>query len=82
MLMISILWCLDWHLFLELPRGDDGLRISLPLLAHHECPSVNLLLPGHLPALVDAFDTLVCSKYLAAPAGGGPNRRAGLRVSN
>ena len=56
MLTISILWCLDWHLFNELPRGDDKLYVPVSLLVHHECPPVNLLLPGHLLALVDAFD--------------------------
>ena len=49
--MISVLWCLIWHLLYELPRGDDNLYVPLSVLVHHECPSVNLLLPaGHLPA--------------------------------
>ena len=57
-LTIPILWQFIWRLFYELPRGDDNLYISVSLLVHDECPSVNLLQPEHLPALVDALDTL------------------------
>ena len=81
-LMIPIMWCLIWHLLYELPQGNDNLDISLSLPVHHKCPPVRLLLPGHLLALVDAFDTLAWSKHLAAPAGRGANRRAGSRLSN
>ena len=62
-LMISILWCLDWHFFYELPRGDDNLYISLCLHVHYECPSVYLLLPGH--QLYTHLDTLRISTQVS-----------------
>ena len=77
---ISILRCLDWRLFYEIPWGDDNLYIAISLLVHHECLTVPPLPPVHVP--LGAFDTLAWSEYLAAPACGGPKRRAGSRVSN
>ena len=63
MLMISIPWWLDWRVFYELPRGNDVLYISLSLLVHHECPSLNLLLPGHQPMVASDSDVCLSSVF-------------------
>ena len=52
------LWFIAWHLFS--PQKVINVSISLSLLVHRHCPSVNLFRPGHLPVL-DAFDTAFSS---------------------
>ena len=44
-----LMWCRVRHLFYELPRGDGIVYNYLSPFVHHECPSVNLLLFGHVP---------------------------------